>query len=196
MDFEPTPDPQDLSPEQRRWIDRYVAVIPTLEAMADERRQSFDALIDQILAERFGSFPVVAHVLDTGEPSIEVLPFLVPVVEELLAHLADGTLIETPQSWIVIDEETRDLELDTDVLGITDTPMGERFEVLMMELRGLEPDHRAAIVEIVFDIVETHFMEHPGIAAYYATARPNDEAAHVIVPLFEAALAGNRTFSD
>lgn len=196
MHFDPSPDPQDLSPEQRSWIDRYLAIIPALEAMEDDRRTSFDTLIDQILDERFGSFPVVAHVLETGEPSIEVLPFLVPIVEELLAHLADGLLIETPETWILIDEATRDLELDTDVLGITNTAIGERFEVLMMELRGLEPDHRAAVVETVFDIVETHFMENPGISAYYATARPNDEAALVIVPLFEAALAGNRTFSD
>ena len=132
MHFDPSPDPQDLSPEQRSWIDRYLAIIPALEAMEDDRRTSFDTLIDQILDERFGSFPVVAHVLETGEPSIEVLPFLVPIVEELLAHLADGLLIETPETWILIDEATRDLELDTDVLGITDTAMGERFEVLMM----------------------------------------------------------------
>lgn len=215
MHFEPTPYPQDLTPEQRTWLDRFVATIPALEAMDDDRRVSFDHLTDQVLAEQFGSFPVVAEVLETGEPTIEVLPFLVPIVEGLLAHLADGTLVETDEAWVLIDDssdtdllgrqlaedlgidpELVDLEMDAAVLGITDMAIAERFEVAMMELRGLEPDHRAAVVDTVFDLIENNFMEHPGIAAYYATARPNPEAAFVIVPLFEAVLAGNRTFDD
>ena len=198
MHFESTPDPQDLTIEQRAWIDRYLPIIPALESMEAGTRASFDELIDHVLERRFGSFPVVADSLNGSGPSIEILPFLVPIIEELLAHLADGTLVETDEAWVLItdDEESGSdmVVIDAETLDLTDSAMAERFEVVMMELRGLEADHRTHVVDQVFDIIETYFMDHSGIAAYYETGRPNNESAFVIVPLFEAALAGNCTF--
>jgi hypothetical protein len=198
MHFESTPDPQDLTIEQRAWIDRYLAIIPALESMEAGTRASFDELIDHVLEGRYGSFPVVADSLNGNGPSIEILPFLVPIIEELLDHLADGTLVETDEAWVLItDDEESDSDtvvIDAETLELTDSAMAERFEVVMMELRGLEADHRTHVVDQVFDIIETYFMDHPGIAAYYDTGRPNNESAFVIVPLFEAALAGNCTF--
>jgi hypothetical protein len=198
MHFEPTPDPQLLTIEQRAWIDRYLAIIPALESMEEGTRASFDELIDHVLEGRYGSFPVVADSLNGNGPSIEILPFLVPIIEELLDHLADGTLVETDEAWVLItDDEESDPDtvvIDAETLELTDSAMAERFEVVMMELRGLEADHRTHVVDQVFDIIETYFMDHPGIAAYYDTGRPNNKSAFVIVPLFEAALAGNCTF--
>jgi hypothetical protein len=198
MYFKSTPDPQDLTIEQRAWIDRYLAIIHALESMEDGTRTSFDELIDHVLEGRYGSFPVVADSLNGNGPSIEILPFLVPIIEELLDHLADGTLVETDEAWVLItDDEESDSDtvvIDAETLELTDSAMAERFEVVMMELRGLEADHRTHVVDQVFDIIETYFMDHPGIAAYYDTGRPNNKSAFVIVPLFEAALAGNCTF--
>jgi hypothetical protein len=197
MHFSPTPDPQDLTPEQCEWCDRFLTLTPALEAMEDPTRQSFDELCDHILKDRFGTFPVVAEALEHGGPSVEVLPFLVPIIEELLAHLADGSLVETDHAWVLLTEKESDLdlpEIDAQMLELTDSAMVERFEVVMMELRSLEGEHRRRVVDQVFDIIETHFMNHSGIAAYYETGRPNNESAFVIVPLFEAALAGNCTF--
>lgn len=199
MHFESTPDPQDLTIEQRAWIDRYLAIIPALESMEAGTRASFDELIDHVLEGRFGSFPVVADSLNGSGPSIEILPFLVPIIEELLAHLADGTLVETDEAWVLIIDEPEvddDFEISAEILGLTDPTMIERFEIVMMELRSLTPEHRSSIVNTVFDIVEEHFMENPGIAAYYEAAVPNNDAALVIVPLLEAALADNRTFNS
>jgi hypothetical protein len=198
MYFKSTPDPQDLTIEQRAWIDRYLAIIPALESMEAGTRASFDELIDHVLEGRYSSFPVVADSLNGNGPSIEILPFLVPIIEELLDHLADGTLVETDEAWVLItDDEESDSDtvvIDAETLELTDSAMAERFEVVMMELRGLEADHRTHVVDQVFDIIETYFMDHPGIAAYYDTGRPNNKSAFVIVPLFEAALAGNCTF--
>jgi hypothetical protein len=198
MYFKSTPDPQDLTIEQRAWIGRYLAIIPALESMEAGTRASFDELIDHVLEGRYGSFPVVADSLNGNGPSIEILPFLVPIIEELLDHLADGTLVETDEAWVLItDDEESDSDtvvIDAETLELTDSAMAERFEVVMMELRGLEADHRTHVVDQVFDIIETYFMDHPGIAAYYDTGRPNNKSAFVIVPLFEAALAGNCTF--
>jgi hypothetical protein len=98
---------------------------------------------------------------------------------------------------LITDDEESDSDtvvIDAETLELTDSAMAERFEVVMMELRGLEADHRTHVVDQVFDIIETYFMAHSGIAAYYETGRPNNESAFVIVPLFEAALAGNCTF--
>ena len=199
MHFESTPDPQELTIEQRAWIDRYLAIIPALESMEAGTRASFDELIDHVLEGRFGSFPVVADSLNGSGPSIEILPFLVPIIEELLAHLADGTLVETDEAWVLITDDPEsddDFEISAEILGLTDPTMIERFEIVMMELRGLTPEHRSSIINTVFDIVEEHFMENPGIAAYYEAAVPNNDAAFVIVPLLEAALADNRTFNN
>jgi hypothetical protein len=93
-------------------------------------------------------------------------------------------------------ESDDDFEISAEILGLTDPTMIERFEIVMMELRGLTPEHRSSIINTVFDIVEEHFMENPGIAAYYEAAVPNNDAAFVIVPLLEAALADNRTFNN
>jgi hypothetical protein len=197
MHFESTPDPQELTIEQRAWIDRYLAIIPALESMEAGTRASFDELIDHVLEGRYGSFPVVADSLNGSCPSIEILPFLVPIIEELLGHLADGTLVETDEAWVLITDDESDEDIvviDAETLDLTDSAMADRFEVVMMELRGLDATHRTRVVDQVFDIIEIHFMDHPGIAAYYETGRPNNESAFVIVPLFEAALAGNCTF--
>ena len=198
MHFESTPVPHELSIEHRLWVDRYIALIPALEAMDEDSRASFDQLVDHILEDRFGNFTVVADVLQKCEPSIEVLPFMVPILEDLLAHLADGTLVETDEAWVLITDDPEvddDFEISAETLGLTDPTMIERFEIVMMELRSLTPEHRSSIVNTVFDIVEEHFMENPGIAAYYEAAVPNNDAALVIVPLLEAALADNRTFN-
>jgi len=114
-------------------------------------------------------------------------------------HLADRTLIETDAAWVLMTEDPEpddDFEITAEILGLTDPTMIERFEIVMMELRGLTPEHRSSIVNTVFDIVEEHFMENPGIAAYYEAAEPNSDVAFVILPLFEAALADNRTFGN
>ena len=165
MHFESTPDPQELTIEQRAWIDRYLAIIPALESMEAGTRASFDELIDHVLEGRYGSFPVVADSLNGSCPSIEILPFLVPIIEELLGHLADGTLVETDEAWVLItDDEESDSDMvviDAETLDLTDSVMAERFEVVMMELRGLEADHRTRVVDQVFDIIETYFMDHP-----------------------------------
>ena len=199
MHFESTPAPHELSNEQRSWINRYIGLIPALEAMDEDSRASFDQLVDHVLEDRFGNFPVVADVLQKCEPTIEVLPFMVPILEDLLAHLADGTLVETAEAWVLITDDPEsddDFEISAEILGLTDPTMIERFEIVMMELRGLTPEHRSSIINTVFDIVEEHFMENPGIAAYYEAAVPNNDAAFVIVPLLEAALADNRTFNN
>ena len=114
-------------------------------------------------------------------------------------HLADGTLVETDEAWVLITDDPEsddDFEISAEILGLTDPTMIERFEIVMMELRGLTPEHRSSIINTVFDIVEEHFMENPGIAAYYEAAVPNNDAAFVIMPLLEAALADNRTFNN
>ena len=168
MHFESTPAPHELSNEQRSWINRYIGLIPALEAMDEDSRASFDQLVDHVL-------------------------------EDLLAHLADGTLVETDEAWVLITDDPEsddDFEISAEILGLTDPTMIERFEIVMMELRGLTPEHRSSIINTVFDIVEEPFMENPGIAAYYEAAVPNNDAAFVIVPLLEAALADNRTFNN
>lgn len=115
------------------------------------------------------------------------------------ADLADATLVETDAASVLMTDDPEpddDFEISAEILGLTDPTMIERFEIVMMELRGLTPEHRSLIVNTVFDIVEEHFMENPGIAAYYEAAVPNNDAAFVIVPLLEAALADNRTFNN
>lgn len=205
MHFPSTPEPHDLTPEQRLWVDRFIATIPHLEAMESSTRESFDQLTDHILKDRFGELPVVAHVLEHGGPSVEVLPFLVPILEELHGLIADGCLVETEDAWVLItddaptSEEADDddiVEMDAETLGLTDPSMTLRFDLVMMELRALAPDHRTRIVNLVFDIIEANFMDHPGIASYYDSGEPNSDAAFIIVPIFEAALACNRTFQN
>ena len=203
MHFPSTPEPHDLTPEQRLWVDRFINFIPRLEAMEASTRESFDQLTDRILEDRFGDLPVVAQVLEHGGPSVEVLPFVVPIIENLLGLIADGRLVETEKAWVLITDdapsidETDDVaEMDAETLGLTDPSMTLRFDLAMMELRALDADHRAKVVDRVFDIIEANFMDHPGIAAYYDSGQPNSDAAFIIVPIFEAALACNGTFQD
>ena len=176
----------ELGPEQRAWVERYLAVLPRLEALSAVDEEIFDLVTRDLLESRFAQFPVIAEYLRTNEHTFESMAIATPVIEDVLDEIEEGNYLRTDDGYIWLSP---DMALTTETLEIAGTALGDRFDLVTMQLSSLDAGTRSVVVDLVFDIVEAFLMDSPGIARYYETACPNPEAAAVIVPLFESVLA-------
>jgi len=187
----------DASAEDQAWIARYREIEAVFPAMGP-LLEPFSDLCTRLIGERFGQFSVVAAHLPDGDLSVAVLPFAIPVMEEVIDLLTEERIIEDDDGvWSIDTPDEPELPphplVDPATLGIAGTPLGDRYSMVRTILDLLDEDQRARVVDWVFTMVEEHFMDHPAIAAYYDTFELSPELASVIVPLFEVALVNLRT---
>lgn len=189
----------DPTREQQEWIDRYREFEPPLEALGN-LHAPFNDLCTRLLTERFGHYPVVAERLGDHHLTVELLPFVVPIIDEVVDLLIEERIVDVDGVWHIAPEAvptgSEPPPIDLDSLGIRGTPLGERYSMVCLALAALDDERRTEVVDRVFTMVETNFMDHPAIATYYDTFQLGSELASVVVPLFEAVLAGECTPLD
>jgi len=199
MRFDSLHDIAQASAEDQAWIARYREIEALFPPMGD-LLEPFSDLCTRLIAERFAEFPVVEAHLPDGPLTVELLPFAIPVMEEVIDLLVAERILEDDGVWSIAPLDEPELPahpfVDPESLGIAGTPLADRYTAVRTILDLLDPDERSRIVDRVFTVVEEHFVNHPAIAAYYDTFELGPEMASVIVPLFEAALAGECTSVD